>query len=240
MRTPDLDRLAARGTRRERLHPFPICVPARACLATGRYAHQLGIWDNGAPYTGREVSSWGHRLTARGRQVTTIGKLHYRDAGTTPASHQRLPMHVLDGVGDVFGPWWGDSLSALGSVRCPGAGGRAGGWRMQGYDWKHAEAERWLHEHAGSPLRRPLGPSSPSSIPTSPCVSPSRTATSLSPNPALPRCGTGDLVDPPRHALEATHPGHRGAFPEPLCAGPSPTTAWSLSWTSRSGGCWTP
>src|SRR5215212_3514880 len=79
VRTPNLDALAARGTRFTAAYtPFPICVPARASLATGRYAHQLGIWDNGAPYTGAQAPSWGHRLTARGHEVTTIGKLHYR------------------------------------------------------------------------------------------------------------------------------------------------------------------
>jgi choline-sulfatase len=76
IRTPNLDALAARGTRFASAYtPFPICVPARACLATGRYAHKLGVRDNGAPYTGREVPSWGHRLTAQGHEVTTIGKL---------------------------------------------------------------------------------------------------------------------------------------------------------------------
>src|ERR687888_446111 len=81
----------------------PICVPARACLATGRYAHTIDSWDNATPYVGTEAPSWGHRLTTQGYKVTTIGKLHYRKVGDPSGfPDQRLAMHVLDGVGDLY------------------------------------------------------------------------------------------------------------------------------------------
>lgn len=104
-RTPNLDRLAAGGTRFASAYcPTPICVPSRASFATGRYAHTIGAWDNAAPYTGAEAASWGHRLTAQGHRVTTIGKLHYRATGDpTGFPDQRLPMHILDGIGDLHG-----------------------------------------------------------------------------------------------------------------------------------------
>jgi choline-sulfatase len=71
-------------------------------LATGRFAHQTGNWDNAAPYTGTEAASWGTRLEEAGIPVTTFGKLHYR-ATTDPTGFQRqnLPLHVKDGVGDL-------------------------------------------------------------------------------------------------------------------------------------------
>lgn len=105
VQTPHLDALAARGTRfAHAVTPTPICVPARASFATGRYAHTLGAWDNAKPYVGTEAPSWGHRLTAQGFPVATVGKLHYRAVDDpTGFSDQRLPMHVLDGVGDVYG-----------------------------------------------------------------------------------------------------------------------------------------
>ena len=197
VRTPHLDALAARGTRFSSAYtPFPICVPARACLATGRYAHQLGIWDNGAPYTGREAPSWGHRLTARGRQVTTIGKLHYRDAeDDTGFPDQRLPMHVLDGVGDVFGLLRGDSPVRPGSVRTPGAGGRAGRVGVRALRPGHRRGGGAVAARARrAPIRPPLGPlrllRQP---PLPPASSPSSTSTSTPPNRVpLPRCGTPD------------------------------------------------
>ena len=64
-RTPNLDGLAARGTRFTSAYTnCPICVPARASFATGRYVHQIRYWDNAHPYNGR-VPGWGHRLSNR-------------------------------------------------------------------------------------------------------------------------------------------------------------------------------
>lgn len=103
VQTPNLDRLAGRGA----LFPAaycncPICVPSRASMATGRYVHELRLWDNATPYVG-EYPSWGHRLTAAGRHVTTIGKLHYRTVGDDVGfPDQRMPMNVKDGVGDLY------------------------------------------------------------------------------------------------------------------------------------------
>src|SRR5215467_2022175 len=76
VRTPHLDRLAARGTRFASAYcQTPICVPSRGSLATGRWPHTIDSWDNATPYVGAEALSWGHRLTAQGYHVTTVGKL---------------------------------------------------------------------------------------------------------------------------------------------------------------------
>src|SRR4051812_26121853 len=104
-RTPHLDRLAARGMRFTSAYTTsPICVPARAGFATGRYQHEIGYWDNADPYDGA-VPSWHHLLRAHGHRVVSIGKLHFRglpgdDHGF---SEELIPMHVLDGIGDVKG-----------------------------------------------------------------------------------------------------------------------------------------
>jgi choline-sulfatase len=103
--TPHLDRLAARGTRFTSAYTTsPICVPARAGFATGKYPHQIGYWDNADAYDGA-VPSWHHLLRARGHRVVSIGKLHFRglpgdDHGF---SEELLAMHVVDGIGDVKG-----------------------------------------------------------------------------------------------------------------------------------------
>ena len=53
VQTPNLDRLAAMGTRFSNAYtPSPICMPARAALATGRYLYEIGNWDNGTPLSG--------------------------------------------------------------------------------------------------------------------------------------------------------------------------------------------
>lgn len=102
--TPNLDRLAARGTRfRNAYTPSPICVPARAGLATGRYVHESGYWDNAIAYEGR-TTSWHHRLGCAGVKVESIGKLHFRaDSDPTGFIAQHEAMHIHDGIGLVWG-----------------------------------------------------------------------------------------------------------------------------------------
>ncbi|MCL4414838.1 MAG: sulfatase-like hydrolase/transferase [Actinobacteria bacterium] len=104
VQTPHLDELASHSVNFvNAITPSPICVPARASLATGRYVHQLGTWDNSAPYTGAEAPSWGHRLAEGGYSVTTIGKLHYRNASDpTGFADQRIPLHIRGGTGDPY------------------------------------------------------------------------------------------------------------------------------------------
>lgn len=100
--TPALDGLAERGTVFDSAYcTSPICVPSRASLATGRYVHELGNWDNAAPYAGTP-RSWGHELRDAGYQVTTIGKLHHLAGSDDGFEDQRLAMHV-HGRGDLRG-----------------------------------------------------------------------------------------------------------------------------------------
>ena len=98
--TPNLDRLAARGTRFTQAYtPSPICVPARASLATGRYPHETGCWSSAEPYHG-QLPGWGHRLIDAGHEVVSIGKLHYRSSTDSNGfSEEILPLHVADGIG---------------------------------------------------------------------------------------------------------------------------------------------
>ena len=103
--TPNLDALAARGTRFTNAYTTcPICVPARASFATGRYVHDIGFWDNGDAYDG-SVRSWHHMLREQGHRVVSIGKLHFRGhAGDDHGfSEEIVPMHIIDGLGDVKG-----------------------------------------------------------------------------------------------------------------------------------------
>ncbi|MCU1643362.1 MAG: sulfatase [Nocardia sp.] len=104
VRTPNMDALAARGTRFDNAYcASPICVPSRASVATGLWPHQTGYWDNAIAYDG-VVESWGHELQRAGRRVESIGKLHYRNAqDPTGFDRQHLPMHLKDGIGQVWG-----------------------------------------------------------------------------------------------------------------------------------------
>ena len=102
VKTPNIDALAARGTRFTNAYTnSPVCMAARACFATGLYPHQSGYWDNSLAYDGKETS-WGHRLQQNGHRFTTIGKLHYGADLPTGIDEQIIPMHALGG-GDVYG-----------------------------------------------------------------------------------------------------------------------------------------
>jgi choline-sulfatase len=104
VKTPNIDAIAERGTRFTAAYtPCPICVPARASLATGRYVHEHRYWDNAIAYDGR-VPGWGARLQASNVQVESIGKLHYRNhQDPTGFDIQHRPMHIWKGIGQVWG-----------------------------------------------------------------------------------------------------------------------------------------
>ena len=102
--TPNLDRLAARGTRYANAYTnSPICIPARASFATGLYTFETGCWDNAFAYSGAQPS-WGHALREKNIPSYSIGKLHYRnETDDTGFADQILPMHVVGGIGDLLG-----------------------------------------------------------------------------------------------------------------------------------------
>ena len=99
VKTPNLDKLAARGVLFEQAYSTsPLCCPARAALATGRFPHQTGYWDNALAYDGR-VPSWMHRLRDSGHEVAAMGKLHYRGGDDYGFSEEINTMHLHEGKG---------------------------------------------------------------------------------------------------------------------------------------------
>lgn len=157
VKTPNLDSLATRGIRFTNAYtPSPICVPARAAFATGRYVHETGLWDNAMPYTGA-VPGWGHALQAGGVQVESIGKLHYR-AKEDPAGFdvEHLPMMVAGGVGMVWA-----SIRREGERIQPKSrmlGEYIGPGNSQYTDYDEAVVERtinWLQERSQESTGRP-------------------------------------------------------------------------------------
>jgi choline-sulfatase len=104
VKTPTIDKLAESGTRFTNAYTnSPICVPARASFATGRYVHDIGYWDNAHAYDGR-VEGWGHEMQKAGMHCLSIGKLHYRSEGDpTGFNEQVVPLHIVEGKGSVGG-----------------------------------------------------------------------------------------------------------------------------------------
>ena len=103
-RTPTIDRLAENGLVFDACYtPSPICVPARASIATGRYVHETRCWSNAQPYRG-EPESWHHRLRDAGFHTVSIGKLHFRGAQDDNGFSEEIePVYVRDGKGWIHG-----------------------------------------------------------------------------------------------------------------------------------------
>ncbi len=150
VQTPHLDALARSGTRFSAAYTTcPICVPARAAFATGKYVHQVGYWDNADGYEGA-IPSWHHRLRERGHEVVSVGKLHFRGAAGDDHgfSQEIVPMHIIDATGDVKGLLRSDIPKRHGGDKMAKLAG-PGESTYTVYDRDiAARAQIWLHEAA--------------------------------------------------------------------------------------------
>jgi choline-sulfatase len=154
VKTPTLDKLASRGVRFANAYTAsPLCVPARAAMATGRFPHQSGYWDNAIAYDAR-IPSWMHRIREQNHAVVGMGKFHYRGSEQDNGfSEEFLSMHLHDGKGAVRNLLRGydTELPAVDDARWDLYAKRSGPGvsHYQEYDKQvtHRAAE-WLREHA--------------------------------------------------------------------------------------------
>ena len=156
VKTPNLDRLAARGTRFTNAYTnSPICVPARASFATGQYVNKIGYWTNAHPYEGA-VEAWGHRLMEAGHPSVSVGKLHYRFE-TDPCGFEQMiiPLNVVDGIGALRQAVKDPIAPALNKSRFATEIG-PGDSSYQRYDSDITERTcAWLREQAANPADKP-------------------------------------------------------------------------------------
>jgi choline-sulfatase len=102
--TPNIDALAKRGLRFSNAYsPSPVCVPARAAFATGRYVANNKCSSNAEPYHG-QLPSWGHMHRTLDRPCSSVGKLHFRSSDDDNGFDEELnALHIRNGVGFVHG-----------------------------------------------------------------------------------------------------------------------------------------
>lgn len=78
--SPNIDRLAARGTRFDRAYcTFPLCGPSRNSILTGLYPNSTGIYNNGQIFrqTIPKQASLPHALRRAGYFAGRIGKMYH-------------------------------------------------------------------------------------------------------------------------------------------------------------------
>jgi choline-sulfatase len=157
VRTPAIDRIAAGGTRWANAYTAsPLCCPARAAIATGRFSFQTGYWDNAIVYDGR-CRSWMHALRDGGADVVSVGKLHFRSADDDNGFSEALaPMHILNGKGGVsmLLRWSDEEPVNVGQWALYLEQSRAGTTHYQAYDREISRlAIDWLRRCAARPAR---------------------------------------------------------------------------------------
>lgn len=106
IRTPNLDRLAASGTRFS--HHFvqnPVCMPSRASFLSGHYPETLGISHMGVPLP-EDIWLLPRYLGAYGYRTANIGKLHALPHANRDhrAPHPRYGFDHLE-ISDEPGPY---------------------------------------------------------------------------------------------------------------------------------------
>lgn len=76
VRTPHLDRLAARGVAFDNAYcPSPICVPSRMSMLTARHPSAQDCWTND-DFLASDRATWPHALGAAGYRPILISRLH--------------------------------------------------------------------------------------------------------------------------------------------------------------------
>lgn len=88
IKTPNIDRLAARGTRFDRAYAqYPLCNPSRTSLLTGRYPTETGVMDNNK-YFRAEHPDWvtlPQYFKANGYSTLRTGKIFHGGIDDEPS-----------------------------------------------------------------------------------------------------------------------------------------------------------
>jgi choline-sulfatase len=162
VRTPALDRLAARGVVFDEAYcPSPICVPSRMSLLTGCYPSTQSCWTN-SDILASDRPTLAHALGAAGYLPVLIGRLH-------ALGPDQLHGYARREVGDHSPNWFGVPRHNLGaldrtndpyrdSLRKSGAGQSA--YELHDADVTEA-ACAWLEDLA---RRRRAGEAAPFSL----------------------------------------------------------------------------
>jgi choline-sulfatase len=94
VKTPNISRLAARGTVFDNAYTSsPLCAPARASFMTGRLCPDINAYDNGAELPA-SVPTMAHFLRSLGYQTSLIGKMHFIGPDQLHGFEERLTTDI--------------------------------------------------------------------------------------------------------------------------------------------------
>jgi arylsulfatase A-like enzyme len=166
VRTPNLDRLAARGTRFDRAYAqYPLCNPSRTSFLTGRYPTTTGVTDNLVWY-GDAHPDWvtlPRLFRDHGYATLRAGKIFHADLDDTDAwTEGGEPRRVTRGARRLRGDPRTRAARSDRSVVLDGEG-------ESDEDYRHAsQAIEYLERYRDRPFFLALGFAKPHSPPTAP------------------------------------------------------------------------
>ncbi len=103
-RTPNLDRLAARGIAFDAAYTnSPLCVPCRLSFTSGKYISRIGAWNNNCRLPNDDYPSIARLMNAAGYQSYLCGKMHYDKShryGFTEIGAAGTNQNTMDGKGN--------------------------------------------------------------------------------------------------------------------------------------------
>lgn len=159
VKTPNMDRLAARGTVFDQAYcAAPLCSPARFALMSGQLPSKIGAFDNAAEFPS-SVPTLPHYLRSTGYRTCLAGKMDFTGADQLHGYEERL---TTDLSPSDFGwvPNWDqpdEVQSWYHTLQSPAEAGPCDYSLSMQYDEDALfKAEQWLHQAAGGPDERPF------------------------------------------------------------------------------------
>lgn len=108
IKTPHLDRLAARGTVYTRCYPTtPVCLPCRASLLSGRYPSAHGAMHNFSGLRPSLSPMVADRFREDGYRTHMIGKSHVHPCHQPDSPESAPHIHDRQYFRNWHGPWYG-------------------------------------------------------------------------------------------------------------------------------------
>ncbi len=94
LKTPNLDRLAARAARFSNAYTgSPLCAPGRASFMAGQLPHRTRVYDNAAEFSS-DTPTYAHHLRRAGYATTLSGKMHFVGPDQLHGFEERLTTDV--------------------------------------------------------------------------------------------------------------------------------------------------
>ena len=104
VRTPHIDALRDEAVSFHNCFAnYPVCVPSRASVITGRYPHQIGVLHNShrLPAGERDL---GHHLSAHGYDCVSFGKTHNTNHGFRSVTYDKVATMGFENHGYLEDP----------------------------------------------------------------------------------------------------------------------------------------